>query len=47
MAEPQREPWQAGLTRVPFWVYQDDDLRRAEQEKIFQGPVWNLSLIHI
>ncbi len=38
---PRHEAWEPGLTRVPFWVYQDDAVRRAEQEKIFQGPVWN------
>lgn len=39
--DPQHETWEPGLTRVPFWVYQDDAVRRAEQERIFQGPVWN------
>ncbi len=38
---PLHEPWEPGLTRVPFWVYQDDALRQAEQERIFQGKVWN------
>ena len=30
-----------GFTRVPYWVYTDQDIFRAEQEKIFAGPNWN------
>jgi phenylpropionate dioxygenase-like ring-hydroxylating dioxygenase large terminal subunit len=34
--------WPAeGLTRVPYWVYQDEDLYREEQQKIWRGPTWN------
>jgi anthranilate 1,2-dioxygenase large subunit/terephthalate 1,2-dioxygenase oxygenase component alpha subunit len=33
--------WPPGLTRVPFWVYQEQDVARREQARIFQGPVWN------
>jgi phenylpropionate dioxygenase-like ring-hydroxylating dioxygenase large terminal subunit len=34
--------WPAeGLTRVPYWVYQDADLYSEEQRRIFQGPTWN------
>jgi len=34
--------WPAeGLTRVPYWVYQDVDLYGEEQRRIFQGPTWN------
>src|SRR3954463_14807845 len=29
------------LTRVPYWVYQDPEVYRAELEKIYEGPVWN------
>src|SRR5207249_4793977 len=29
------------LTRVPYWVYQDDANYRAELRRIFEGPVWN------
>ena len=29
------------LARVPYWVYQDEDIYRAEQRRIFEGPVWN------
>ena len=34
--------WPAeGVTRVPYWVYQDEEIYRAEQERIFRGPTWN------
>jgi phenylpropionate dioxygenase-like ring-hydroxylating dioxygenase large terminal subunit len=30
-----------GVTRVPYFVYEDADLYADEQELIFRGPVWN------
>jgi phenylpropionate dioxygenase-like ring-hydroxylating dioxygenase large terminal subunit len=30
-----------GATRVPYWVYQDADLYREEQSKIWRGDTWN------
>jgi phenylpropionate dioxygenase-like ring-hydroxylating dioxygenase large terminal subunit len=34
--------WPAeGLTRVPYWVYQDGAVYREEQDKIFRGPTWS------
>ena len=33
--------WPEGLTRVPYWVFQREDIYRAEQERIFQGKCWN------
>ena len=34
--------WPAeGATRVPYWVYQDADIYREEQRRIFHGPTWN------
>jgi anthranilate 1,2-dioxygenase large subunit len=30
-----------GVTRVPFWIFQDLDIYVAEQHRIFQGPTWN------
>src|SRR5258708_18436978 len=34
--------WPAeGATRVPYWVYQDEDVYRREQERIFLGPAWS------
>jgi phenylpropionate dioxygenase-like ring-hydroxylating dioxygenase large terminal subunit len=29
------------LTRVPYWVYEDDANYRDELRRIFEGPVWN------
>src|SRR6201993_2652048 len=33
--------WNGDLTRVPFWVYRDENLLKLEQQKVFEGPVWN------
>lgn len=34
--------WPAeGLTRVPYWAYQDEELYRRELERIFLGPNWS------
>jgi phenylpropionate dioxygenase-like ring-hydroxylating dioxygenase large terminal subunit len=33
--------WPEGVTRVPYWLYNDDDIARQEQAKIFEGPTWN------
>jgi phenylpropionate dioxygenase-like ring-hydroxylating dioxygenase large terminal subunit len=33
--------WAPGLTRVPYWVYQDAAVLRAEQKQIFEGPAWH------
>ncbi|TMG80469.1 MAG: Rieske 2Fe-2S domain-containing protein [Betaproteobacteria bacterium] len=30
-----------GATRVPYWVYQDEEIYREEQQRIFRGPTWN------
>lgn len=30
-----------GVTRVPYWIFQDRDIYAAEQRNIFQGPSWN------
>ena len=33
--------WPAeGVTRVPYWVYQDAEVYRREQERIFRGETW-------
>ncbi len=36
-----RHPWPEGLTRIPFWAYQDRDVLAVEQARVFAGPVWN------
>jgi phenylpropionate dioxygenase-like ring-hydroxylating dioxygenase large terminal subunit len=33
--------WPGGLTRVPFWAYQDPGILSLEQQRLFEGPVWN------
>jgi phenylpropionate dioxygenase-like ring-hydroxylating dioxygenase large terminal subunit len=34
--------WPAeGATRVPYWVYQDEDLYRQEQHRIWRGATWS------
>jgi phenylpropionate dioxygenase-like ring-hydroxylating dioxygenase large terminal subunit len=38
---PETRAWPAeGLTRVPYWVYQDEALYRREQARIFRGATW-------
>ena len=33
--------WPAeGLTRIPYWVYQDEDIYAKEQERIYRGATW-------
>jgi anthranilate 1,2-dioxygenase large subunit len=36
-----RPAWPPGLTRVPYWVFQDEAIYRVEQEKIFRGANWH------
>ena len=39
---PSPRAWPVeSLARVPYWVYQDDDVYRMELRRIFEGPVWN------
>jgi anthranilate 1,2-dioxygenase large subunit/terephthalate 1,2-dioxygenase oxygenase component alpha subunit len=42
---PPRPPslpgWYGDLTRVPYWVYRDQTLMKVEQDRVFEGPVWN------
>ncbi len=33
--------WPHGLTRIPYWVFQRDDVYAREQAQIFRGPVWH------
>ena len=33
--------WTGDLTRVPYWVYRDQALVKLEQDRVFEGPVWN------
>ncbi|MEA2820116.1 MAG: anthranilate 1,2-dioxygenase large subunit [Bradyrhizobium sp.] len=36
-----------GLTRVPYWIFQDRDIYAVEQKRIFQGPTWNYLCLSI
>jgi len=36
-----RRSWEAGLTRVPYWLYRDRDVYDTEQKRVFRGPTWN------
>lgn len=33
--------WTGDITHVPYWVYREQSLLKTEQERIFEGPVWN------
>jgi len=34
--------WPAGeLTRIPFWIYQAGEIYALEQQRIYEGPIWN------
>jgi anthranilate 1,2-dioxygenase large subunit/terephthalate 1,2-dioxygenase oxygenase component alpha subunit len=33
--------WPGGLTRIPYWIYKDPEILKLEQQRLFEGPVWN------
>jgi len=39
--DPARAWPGATLTRVPYWVYQDEGNYRSELRRIFEGPTWS------
>jgi anthranilate 1,2-dioxygenase large subunit/terephthalate 1,2-dioxygenase oxygenase component alpha subunit len=39
--------WPAGISRVPFWLYQDPEILKAEQSRIFEGPVWHYLCLEV
>jgi len=41
MDAPVDRIWPPGLTRIPYWLYQDADVLAREQQRLFEGPVWN------
>ena len=45
--DSERLAWAPGLTRVPYWVYQDEDNYRSEQRRIFEGPAWNFVCLEV
>jgi phenylpropionate dioxygenase-like ring-hydroxylating dioxygenase large terminal subunit len=39
---PVAMDWPQGeLTRIPFWIYQSPEIYALEQQRIYEGPVWN------
>src|SRR5271163_2604399 len=45
--EALRSAWAPGLTRVPYWLYQDPAILRAEQTRIFEGPAWHYLCLEV
>lgn len=39
--------WPPGISRVPFWIYQDQAVAQAEQKRIFEGPAWHFLCLEI
>jgi anthranilate 1,2-dioxygenase large subunit/terephthalate 1,2-dioxygenase oxygenase component alpha subunit len=39
-AQPMEWP-EGALTRIPYWIYQSPDIYALEQQRLFEGPVWN------
>ncbi|KAE8436908.1 MULTISPECIES: aromatic ring-hydroxylating dioxygenase subunit alpha [Halomonadaceae] len=39
----ERPTWASedGGSRVPYWVFQREDVRALENDKLFHGPIWN------
>lgn len=33
--------WPEGAASVPYWLYQDPEVLKQEQERIYQGATWN------
>jgi anthranilate 1,2-dioxygenase large subunit/terephthalate 1,2-dioxygenase oxygenase component alpha subunit len=33
--------WPETLTRIPFWIYQSPEIYAQEQQRIYEGPLWN------
>jgi anthranilate 1,2-dioxygenase large subunit len=45
---PRHEPWPAeGLTRIPYWVFQREDVYAQEQARVFQGPAWSFLCLEV
>ena len=39
--------WPEGISRIPYWLYQDADVARLEQRKIFEGPAWHYLCLEV
>ena len=47
VASPKTPSWPRGLTRVPYSVYQDQNIYATEQSRLFQGPCWNYLCLEV
>lgn len=36
-----------GASRVPYWVFQREDVRELERAKLFRGPTWNFLCLSV
>jgi anthranilate 1,2-dioxygenase large subunit len=43
----EKEWPEGGLTRVPFWVYQNSETYADEQEQIFRGDAWHYLCLEV
>lgn len=41
MSPTELPKWPTTPTRVPYWVFQREDVYAREQERLFRGPHWN------
>lgn len=41
LSPPPEVAWPEGLTRVPYWVFQREDVAALEQSRVFRGESWN------
>ena len=46
-SDPARAWPDATLTRVPYWLYQDEANYRAELRRIFEGPTWSFVCLEV
>ncbi len=48
VTEAPDQAWPAqGLARVPYWVFQRQDIYQREQANLFQGPVWSFLCLEV
>ena len=46
-ATKQFPDWPEGLTRVPYWAFQREDIYYDEQQRIFQGRCWHYLCLEV
>ncbi len=48
MVDVEQKAWPEGdVTRVPYWVYEDEEVYEKEQRGIYRGAVWNYLCLEI